>query len=130
MTTIAGTGYQFQLFMRTAGGAVNWRLLSANNREVGRGTIAYSDAEQCLRAIDDLRAHEDELVGRVRRGADNRWSWQLLLDDRVVAVASRPADRMIRAESSLAALRASLAGAAVRSSVVTTESRRWRTAGR
>ncbi|MBE7190615.1 hypothetical protein [Jatrophihabitans endophyticus] len=130
MTTIAATGYQFQLFMRTAGGAVNWRLLSGNNREAGRGAVAFSDVEQCRAAIEDLRVHEAELVGRVRRTDDNRWTWQLLHDDRIVAVASKAADRMIRAESALQIFRASLAEASIRPSIVLTESRRWRTVGR
>ena len=123
-----GPGISFQLFMRTSGGAVNWRLLSGNNREAGRGTIAYSDAELCRRAITELQAREPELVGRVRRTEQNRWTWQLLRDDDIVAAASRPADRQIRAESSLAMFRASLADAVVRESIVMTESRRWRTA--
>lgn len=130
MTTVAGAGYQFQLFMRTSGGAVSWRLLSGNNREAGRGAMTYSDAELCRRAIADLQADEPELVGRVRRTEANRWTWQLSRGEQVVAFASRPADRMIRAEGALAIFRASLADADVRSTVVMTEARRWRTASR
>lgn len=128
MTTIARQGYQFQLFMRTAGGDVNWRLLTGNNRESGRGVGGYADADACRTAISELQTREPELVGRVRRSEANRWTWQLLLDDRLVATAGRPADRLIRAEGGLAAFRASIAAAGIRPIVMMTEARRWRAA--
>lgn len=128
MTTIARPGYQFQLFMRTSEGTINWRLLSGNNREAGRGTVAYSDIDQCRQAIADLQVKEPDLVGRVRRTELNRWLWQLSLGEQVVAVASRPADRLIRCEGALAVFRASLSAAVISPTVVMTEARRWRTA--
>jgi hypothetical protein len=123
-------GFHVQCFTRSPSLGVSWRLLSGNNREAGRGTVGSADAELCRRAIIRLQEREPEMVGRIHRVDMNRWTWQLALDDVIVATASRSADRLIRAEGALSTFRSSLVGAEISPTVLMSDSRRWRVAGR
>ncbi|MFC6236584.1 hypothetical protein [Longivirga aurantiaca] len=72
-------------------GGVGWRLLGANNRELGRSALAYADAEAALAAIGDVRvlaagggAHI------VHNPTTGRWAWHLITAyDLVVATSGR-----------------------------------------
>jgi hypothetical protein len=60
------------------GGGVGWRLLGSNNRELGRSSIAYADAEAALSAIHRLRtlaASGDAHI--VHDPASGHWAWHL-----------------------------------------------------
>lgn len=80
------------------GGALSWRLLATNNRDLGRAPGGYPDTEACRVAIQELQGavHRAEPV-TVRSGPSS-WGWRLMIDDRVVAVASRAYQRRIQAE--------------------------------
>jgi hypothetical protein len=123
-------GFHVQCFTRSSSPGVSWRLLSGNNREAGRGAIGSADAELCRLEVIRLQSREPEMVGRIQRADLNRWTWQLMLDDVPVAMAGRSSDRLIRVESALATFRASLVDATINPTVVLTDSRRWRVAGR
>lgn len=79
-------------------GALSWRLLATNNRDLGRAPGAYPDAEACRVAIRELQA----AVGRAEpvtvRSGPSSWGWRLMIGDQVVAVASRLYQRRIQAE--------------------------------
>jgi hypothetical protein len=79
-------------------GTVSWRLLATNNRDLGRAPGGYPDTEACRAAVRELQ----EGVGRAEpvtvRSGPSSWGWRLMIDDRVVAVASRVYQRRIQAE--------------------------------
>lgn len=80
-----------RLVHEPAAGGVGWRLLGANNRELGRAAIAYPDAEAALSAVQDVR----ELAGVggahiLHDPATGSWAWHLLdADSRVIATSGR-----------------------------------------
>ncbi len=88
---------RFQV-LQLSGDLVSWRLLATNNRDLGRAPVGYPDIGACRAAVRDLR----ESVGRAEpvmvRGGPSSWGWRLMIDDRVVAVASRLYQRRIQAE--------------------------------
>ena len=123
--TVQVLGGHIQLFSRTALSEVQWRLLSGNNRETGRGADAYPDAESCRIGVKTLQAAIDDLDGSVRRVGSNEWGWRLMLDGRLVASSQRGFDRMIRCEQGLAQFLVQLRDAHIGSSVMVSEARRW-----
>jgi hypothetical protein len=76
-------------------GQVTWRLLGANNRELGRSARSYADQAGCWQAIERLKARlpsaEPRLSIITPRG---NWGWQLLLDGDEWAVSARLFSRL------------------------------------
>ena len=67
-----------------------WRLMGANNRELGRSAHSYPSYPVVRKAVRDLQAHANRLVrATVIDPATGRWGWRLDLDDRTVAVSGR-----------------------------------------
>jgi hypothetical protein len=122
---VSGT-YQVQFFATATGSTVNWRLLSGNNREAGRGPAGYPDEMTCRRAVRDLREGLSRAQSRVRRAAPNRWTWDLELDGQCVATAGHPFDRMVRCEQALTYFLVGLANASIGRSLRHSGSRRRR----
>jgi hypothetical protein len=61
-----------------ASGGVGWRLLGPNNRELGRASRAYPDAEAALRAVADVRRLAvDGVAHIVHETAPAPWVWHL-----------------------------------------------------
>lgn len=118
-------GCRIQLFARTPVEPVRWRLLSSNNREIGRGVDSYPDAEGCRIAVKNLQAGLDELEGVVRRADSHAWAWQLVADGRPVAVSSHGYDRQIRCARGLAQFMDELQDAVIAAEVMTSHARRW-----
>jgi len=114
-----------QLFAETDRGAVRWRLLSGNNRELGRGRETFADAEACRLVIKELQAETEEVVPAIRRVGSHSWSWQLMRGDEVVAEASHAYDRRIRCEQAMVQFAAQLREAVVRPDIMLTNARRW-----
>lgn len=114
-----------QLFGRTLDAPVRWRLLSRNNREIGRGAELFPDAEACRIAVKELQTIIDELEPTVRRDGAHSWIWQLSLGDQLVAASAHGFDRLIRCNYGLAQFRDTLASAPVGEDVVYTATRRW-----
>jgi hypothetical protein len=79
-------------------GALSWRLLATNNRDLGRAPGGYPDAEACRAAILQLQATVAEAEPVTIRSGPSSWGWRLMIGDRVVAVASRAYQRRIQAE--------------------------------
>jgi hypothetical protein len=67
-----------------------WRLMGANNRELGRSARSYPSYPVVRKAVRDLQQHANRLVrSTVIDPATGRWGWRLDLDDRTVAVSGR-----------------------------------------
>jgi hypothetical protein len=79
-------------------GAVSWRLLATNNRDLGRAPADYPDAEACWAAIRELRDGVSQARPVTVRGGPSSWGWRLMIGDRVVIVGSRAYQRRIQAE--------------------------------
>jgi hypothetical protein len=114
-----------QLFSRTDRSPVRWRLLSANNRETGRGVESYRDVESCRVGIKDLQSVIDDLDAAVRRLGTKEWAWQLTRDGEPVIVSSRGFDRMIRCEQGLTHFLEQVRAAEIGTGVMISNARRW-----
>lgn len=125
MSEAIESGAHIQLFARTANSEVQWRLLSGNNREIGRSALSYPDAETCRVEIKELQTISEELESGVRRMSSNEWRWRLTKDGKLVAASSRGFDRLIRCEQGLAHFLAQLTEADISLSVMISSSRRW-----
>jgi len=114
-----------QLFAGTPDAPVRWRLLSGNNREIGRGAESFPDAESCRMAVKELQVCVDDLESSVRRDGGHVWTWQLRLGDRIVAASPRGFDRLIRCNYGLAQFRDELREAGVGAGLMVSHTRRW-----
>jgi hypothetical protein len=92
---------RFRMLPRPAGG-VSWRLLATNNRDLGRGPVAYPTREACRDALRWLQRHAGTLEAELNRTGPSAWSWRLVAGGEVVAVASRDYQRRIQATQSAA----------------------------
>jgi hypothetical protein len=95
-------GPHFQLYSSRPGAGVNWRLLSGNNRDLGRGCLFSDDADACRDAIAAVVRGLPVASGVIRPGSQNRWTWALLVDGVTVAVSGRDYDRQVRCEAARA----------------------------
>ena len=86
----------FQIYTPSAGGAVLWRLLSANNRDLGRSVEQFADLVTCQAAIVRFVALLDELVVVIRPDTDNRWVWRVSDETGLIAVSGHRFDRQVR----------------------------------
>ena len=81
---------------------VTWRLLGANNRELGRSARSFSDQAECCAAIERLKSEMTSADPRMAildpRGS---WGWQLLLDGDEQAVSARLFSRLRECRYSL-----------------------------
>lgn len=103
---------------------VAWRLLGANNRELGRSATIFPDLTECLASIAGLKrafAEASELVAP--DPATRSWYWKLESGSDVLAVAGRPYRRQRECLYSLGQFRAAAPAAiiALRSIVDLTE---------
>jgi hypothetical protein len=82
--------------------SVAWRLLGANNRELGRSTHGFPDLATGRADLERLRQQLDLVESRLSistpRGS---WVWQLLLDGDDVARSARSFSRMRECRYSL-----------------------------
>ena len=79
-----------------------WRMLAANNRDVARSAIGYSDLAACLKAVAGLQSRVDEAVTMAARSGRADWSWRLRLDGEDIAVSSRTYQRRLQCEAACA----------------------------
>lgn len=88
---------------------LTWRLLGANNRELGRGGVVYPNAAACHDAFAALVARCEEAHPNVTAGLRNSaWSWRLELDGATVAASSRTYQRLRECEYNLDRFREAL----------------------
>ena len=79
-----------------------WRLVGANNRELGRSAQAFTDAATCRAGISFFRRQLDHLETRVWCDGNGRWVWRLDLHGQPVATAARAYMRRREAAFNLA----------------------------
>jgi hypothetical protein len=83
-------------------GQVTWRLLGANNRELGRSARSFSDQADCWAAIERLKTQLTSAEPRMAildpRGS---WGWQLWVDGDEQAVSARLFSRLRECRYSL-----------------------------
>ncbi len=78
-----------RLVHQPAAGGVGWRLLGANNRELGRAVTAFPDAETAVAAIEAIRVVATGGASRIRYDPGTRlWWWQLCEGSADVVAAS------------------------------------------
>jgi hypothetical protein len=66
-----------------------WRLLGANNRELGRAAQFFSDELACRHSVSILRRRLPELEAAMWCDAAGRWVWRLEDQKRPIAIAPR-----------------------------------------
>jgi hypothetical protein len=125
MTAPLASAAHFQLFAQDGKSAICWRLLSGNNRELGRGALSHADLESCLLAIKQLLESLDELCPDIRRKEGHLWQWSLLADDDVVVTSSHAYDRRIRCMQAMEHFRLQVKDARQGDTVMFTGARRW-----
>jgi hypothetical protein len=88
------TGWAFPEQPGSGESRTAWRLLGANNRELGRSAKVYRDLDSCREAVRELR---DKLAGAESLIALSEttglWTWRLNVEGRWVAVAGRSYQR-------------------------------------
>lgn len=88
-------GAESQRGVRRRDAQVTWRLLGANNRELGRSARSYPDQAAGWESIELLKARLGKAEPRLSivtpRGS---WGWQLLLDTEEIAVSARLFSRL------------------------------------
>jgi hypothetical protein len=115
----------FQIFAYDGKTDIRWRLLSANNRELGRGYTFHSTAEDCVANIAAMLEVLDDLVALTRRRDGNLWQWSLLAGEVPVAVSGHSYDRQIRSQEAANRFRSQAGAARIGETVVHTGARRW-----
>jgi hypothetical protein len=82
---------------------VTWRLLSGNNRDLGRAAESFPDAATCLAAIERLRtALASPAVSVSSPDGRSRWTWRIAVETVDSAVSSRVYQRRVQAEAACA----------------------------
>lgn len=73
---------------------VGWRLVGANNRELGRSAEAFGSLATCQAAVTRLREQIAAARGFLTMSdMTGSWTWRLELEGRAVAVAGRAYQR-------------------------------------
>lgn len=115
-----------QLFSLTSTGRIHWRLLSGNNREMGRSVAGSADPESARLAVKQAQTALAEFEAKVRRVREHQWGWELLERGTPVISAGHLFDRMIRCEQGLAYFLDCFADAPVGAGLMVSGARRWR----
>ena len=89
----------FQICLAADGESASWRLLSGNNRNLGRSGGVYEGVQDCRRAIVTMVDAVDLLQGVVRPAGEHRWVWMLRDGTDIVAISGHRYDRQVRCEA-------------------------------
>lgn len=74
---------------RVGAGLVGWRLIGANNRELGRAANPNWSVDEARQAVREVQLAFDRSLTRLSWSTVEGWSWQISLDGDVVAVSDR-----------------------------------------
>jgi hypothetical protein len=74
---------------KVGAGLVGWRVLGANNRELGRGAGPFWRTDEAYKAVHDAQMVIDAMVTRFWADDLGEWFWNISLDDERLAVSSR-----------------------------------------
>lgn len=120
------SGVHFQLYALAIEGPVRWRLLSGNNRDLGRGPTPYLDTAACIDGVSAMRAVLPELQPAMKLTPTNQWVWSLLDGAGApMVVGGHAYDRQIRCEQGLAQFVRLAPQAIVGESLMVSRARRW-----
>lgn len=119
----------FQLYQQGLATPVRWRVLSANNRDMGRGTKEFADEDACSQGIAEFLASLDGLVVSLARTPENRWSFRLVDQDEIVATSGHAFDRRTRCAHAAAHFIDLVPTAEIRPGVALLTSSSWARAG-
>jgi hypothetical protein len=78
--------------------SVTWRLLSNNNRDLGRAATVFPDIDSCAAAVEYLRGVGERAASISVRDGRADWTWRVQVDQVPVAVSSRRYHRRVQAE--------------------------------
>lgn len=81
---------------------VGWRLIGANNRELGRSAAVFESLELCRAAV--LRLREGVGIGQARvlfAMSDTAWTWRMELGGHQAAMSGRTYQRQREAQHNL-----------------------------
>ncbi|MFB7290397.1 hypothetical protein [Actinacidiphila glaucinigra] len=85
-----------------AAAAVGWRLVGANNRELGRSAVTYASLVECQAAVLLLREHIGQIRAQLSMAdAGGTWTWRVELAGRDVAVSGRTYHRLRECQQNL-----------------------------
>jgi hypothetical protein len=102
-----------------------WRLIGANNRELGRSARSFVSYPRTRAAVRYLQQQVDQLVPlTLPDPATGRWGWRIELDNQPVAVSARWYERDHDSRAGLAKFVALLPAAELADGVVTLYERR------
>jgi uncharacterized protein YegP (UPF0339 family) len=121
------SGAHFQIYGASPRSPLRWRLLSGNNRDIGRGVDEFPTPESCHEAIASLRKVVGEMEVVLKR-IGHEWTWQLVDGDAPVVIAGHNYDRKIRCERALDQFVQRAASAPTSPKIMLSATRRW-TAG-
>jgi hypothetical protein len=107
----------FQVYSDGPEQLLHWRLLSGNNRDMGRGVRTFVDLEDVQLGIKQTQEILTNLDRVLVRTAENHWRWVLRDGGDNVVVAGRFYDRRIRSEQACAEFVRAAADAVVRPAV-------------
>lgn len=91
---------------RWGAGAIGWRVIGANNRELGRGALPAGSVDEACQAVRAAQLTFDRQMSRVLLDAGAFWSWHMSLDGHPVTVSSRGYHRQRECDYSLEQFRA------------------------
>lgn len=106
--------------------AVTWRLVGANNHELGRSPDVHGTLDDCCAAVERLQGRIEEAAPLVTMstgttaGGTGAWTWQLALDGDCAAVSTRTFRRQRECRHSCQLFLAAAAGAQVASAITYT----------
>jgi hypothetical protein len=82
---------------------ITWRLLSGNNRDLGRAAAPFADAASARAAVHELRRALATSVSSVASpDGRGRWTWRVSVNGQDLAVSSRQYQRRVQAEAACA----------------------------
>ena len=91
-----------------------WRLVGANNRELGRMPMPAPADQTCCEAVTRLRASLEHAAPRIKLGGPAAsWTWSLEADGVALAVSGRAYLRQRECQYSLALFLGAVLGATV-----------------
>lgn len=97
-----------------SGESVTWTLVSPNNRRLGQASGRFSTYDECLAAVQTLRANANSVLpSTVTIDRQGRWAWRVDLDGVTVAVSTRGYLRQQECDYNLRRFLAALPEAAI-----------------
>jgi hypothetical protein len=107
----------FQIYTEGPEQLLRWRLLSGNNRDMGRSASTYVDLEDVHLGIKQTQGALTRLDRVLVRTDQNQWRWILRDGAEDSVLAGRVYDRRIRSEQACAEFIRAAAEAVVRAAV-------------